>query len=706
MSPSPTIARLSAAASLAVLLFAAPLPAAPAAPAADAAPARTHDLTPADTFDLTILENLAVSPDGLHAAYTESRWGEGKKGRSSDLWVVPLAGGPARRLTFDGFGGGAVAWSPDSRWLYFMGRDRDGRSDPPRDGSAQVWRLPLEGGQPSPVTRAGDGVDAFELSPDGRALYYAVGRERTDEPWGELLGRYDDLHYGHGVTTLSEVRRLDLDTWRDGVALEASRVITEMSLSPDGRRLAMVTTPDNELIFKEGWSRVDVLDLATGAIAELTNQAWRDGHKSPYGWIDDLAWAADGRALAFAIAYDGYASDIWVAEERDGAWPLQKVARPDPWGYDGGLRWRGAARTLCWRGESHARVQVLATEGVAGGAQGRTTELTGGDLVVAAFDFDRKGAALAAVWETPTDANDLYAVAGPAKHRRLTRVNPQVDTWKLPQISHVSWTGADGRTCWGILELPPGHVAGSGPLPAIIDLHGGPTASTRIGLRHWMYGRGLMPARGYALLSPNYRGSTGYGDAFLEELIGRENDIEVRDITAGVRWLVEQGIADPKKLGVMGWSNGGYLTNCLIAAEPDMFAAASSGAGVLDMVIQWGTEDTPGHVINFVRGLPWEQPEAYREASPLYGLHRVKTPTIIHVGGADPRVPVAHSRALYRALRHYLHVPVQLVEYPGEPHGLTTRHNRMAKMEWDLAWFDRYLLGKDGESAAKEPAGK
>lgn len=669
------------------------------AAAAPAAPARDHDLTPEDTFSLTILDNLAVSPDGAQAAYTESRWGEDEKGRSSDLWVVATAGGPPRRLTFDGFGGGSVAWSPDGRWLYFMGRDKAGRSEPPRDGSAQVWRLPADGGTPVPVTRAKKGVDAFELSPDGRTLYYLVGSERTDEQWGDLLGRYDDLHYGHGVTTLSEVRRLDLDTWRDEVAAGATRVISEMALSPDGSRLAMITSPDNELIFKEGWSRVDVLELATGAVTELTGQAWRDGHKSPYGWIDDLAWAADGRALAFAIAYDGYATDIWVAEERGDRWPLQKISRPDPWHYDGGLAWRGTARTLCWRGEAMARVQVLATEGVSGGAQGRTVELTTGDLVVAAFGFDRKGGSLVAAWETPTDANDLYAVSAADRHRRLTRVNPQVETWKLPQISHVSWTGAEGTTCWGILELPPGWEPGGGPLPAIIDIHGGPTASTRIGLRHWMYGRGLMPARGYALLSPNYRGSTGYGDAFLEELIGRENDIEVKDITAGVHWLVEQGIADPSRLGVMGWSNGGYLTNCLIAAEPDLFAAASSGAGVLDMVIQWGTEDTPGHVINFVRGLPWQQPEEYRKASPLYTLDRVRTPTIIHVGGADPRVPAAHSRALYRALRHYLDVPVQLVEYPGEPHGLTTRRNRMAKMEWDLAWFDRYLLGKEDAPA-------
>lgn len=670
---------------------------APAAPATAAEPRRDHDLTAEDTFSLTSLENLTVSPDGTQAAYTESRWGEDEHGRRSDLWVVATAGGPARRLTFDGFGGAAATWSPDGRWLYFLGRDRAGRDEPPGDGSTQVWRVPVQGGTPAAVTRARKGVDAFELAPDGRALYYTVGRERTDEQWRELLGRYDDLHYGHGVTTLSEVRRLDLDTWRDDVAMEAARVISEMSLSPDGARLALITSPDNELIFKEGWSRVDVLELATGAVTELTDQAWRDGHKSPYGWIDDLAWAADGRALAFAIAYDGYATDIWVAEQRDGGWPLQKIVRPDPWHYDGGLVWRGSTRTLCWRGEALARVHVLATEGVGGGAQGRTLELTGGDLVVSAFGFDRKGGSLVACWETPQDAGDLYAVAAPGRHRRLTRVNPHVDTWKLPQISHVSWTGAEGKTCWGILELPPGWEPGQGPLPAIIDIHGGPTASTRIGLRHWMYGRGLMPARGYALLSPNYRGSTGYGDAFLEELIGRENDIEVKDITAGVRWLVAEGIADPQRLGVMGWSNGGYLTNCLIAAEPTMFAAASSGAGVLDMVIQWGTEDTPGHVINFVRGLPWQQPEEYRQASPLYALDRVRTPTIIHVGGADPRVPAAHSRALYRALRHYLDVPVQLVEYPGEPHGLTKRRHRLAKMEWDLAWFDRYLLGKPGD---------
>jgi dipeptidyl aminopeptidase/acylaminoacyl peptidase len=237
----------------------------------------------------------------------------------------------------------------------------------------------------------------------------------------------------------------------------------------------------------------------------------------------------------------------------------------------------------------------------------------------------------------------------------------------------------------------------------IVELHGGPTAATPYCLQFWIYGRTLLPAKGYALLSPDYRGSTGYGRKFMTDLVGRENDIEVQDILAGVDAMIAQGLADPDKLGVIGWSNGGYLTNCIITWT-DRFKAASSGAGILDMVIQWGSEDTPGHVVNYQRGLPWETPDAYRKSSPVFGLAKVKTPTLIHVGGADPRCPPAHSRGLYRALRRYLNVPTELVVYPNEGHGLTTYKNRKAKMEWDLAWFDRHILGKGGpkEKAAEK----
>ena len=673
-----------------------------AIPVFGATPDRDHDIVPEDYFDLISLGNLAVSPDGKTIAYTESRWGEGQEGRHSELWTVPREGSGPVRHTFDSFGVSSVVWSPDGKTIFFLGRDKAGRDTPPHDGSRQVWRLLPGEGNPAPVTRIADGVSSFNLSHDGNALYYTVGKKEVAGEWKDLREKFKDLEYGHGVTEFTEVRKLDLSTWRDEIVLPADRVIWEMSLSPDGKRLGMVTTSDNELIFKEGWSRVEILDLATGAVVPATNQEWRTDHPSPYGWIDDLAWSGDSKTLAFAISYDGYATRIWITEETDGAWGLQPVQRPDMVSYAGSMQWKGKSRTLCYLGETMGRVHVYGTDKVGEGEQGKTKILAGGDIVAGSFAFDKKGGSLTTVFETITDGNDIYTVQSPGKFERLTRVNPQIDTWKLPQIKHVSWPGADGDDCYGILELPPEYKEGDGPLPTIIELHGGPTSSTKYRLRLWIYGRALMASNGYALLSPNYHGSTGYGDEFLAKLIGRENDIEVIDIAAGTRWLIDQGIADPARIGVGGWSNGGDLTNCMIVAEPDRYAAASSGAGVLDMVIQWGTEDTPGHVINFVEGLPWEQAAHYEKASPLYNLDKVRTPTLIHVGGNDPRVPPAHSRALYRALKHYLHVPTELVVYPGEPHGLTTHENRLAKMKWDLAWFEKYLLGKAEETLAED----
>lgn len=147
----------------------------------------------------------------------------------------------------------------------------------------------------------------------------------------------------------------------------------------------------------------------------------------------------------------------------------------------------------------------------------------------------------------------------------------------------------------------------------------------------------------------------------------------------------------------MGWSNGGFLTNALIA-KSNRFKAASSGAGVIDQTMQWALEDTPGHVVNFMGGrLPWEDPAAYRKGSPLYQLGQVTTPTLIHVGENDARVPAAHAKTLVRGLNHYGKAPTQMLIYPGAGHSPGTYSHNKAKMEWDVAWFERYILDKEVE---------
>lgn len=473
-----------------------------------------------------------------------------------------------------------------------------------------------------------------------------------------------------------------------------------MALSPDGKRMAMLTVPDDELIHKEGWSRLDVCDLASRKIAIATPDGWRKNHPSPYGWLDGTQWSSDSRAIAFTVSFDGYPARILLAEASADGWALNQLPdTPLVSIHANTLRWKPGTRDLGFLADERARQRLYLLTNCQAGRFEELKTLTPGDVFISSYDWSEDGATLAAVVSTPGHMEDLYVSSPKKPWSRMTNVNPQVDTWKLPQMRLVQWKAPDGVEVEGVLELPPDYKPGR-KVPLVLEIHGGPTGSSPYRLMYWIYGRTLLPAKGYAVFCPNYRGSTGYGDKFLEQLIGRENDIEVADILSGVDSLVEQGIADPDRLGVSGWSNGGYLTNCLIA-RTQRFKAASSGAGVFDFALQWGIEDTPGHVINFATGQPWEKPEEYQRGSPLFAADKITTPTLIHVGAGDERVPAAHSRMLYRTLRFYRNVPTELVIYPGEGHGLTKYNHRKAKMEWDLAWYDKYILGKTGEKPAK-----
>jgi dipeptidyl aminopeptidase/acylaminoacyl peptidase len=655
-------------------------------------PERQHQITIDDYFTIAVITGCRVSPDGAATAYTDQRWQPPDEKRNTDIWLARQGVRDPKRLTFDPADDSSPIFNPDGTHLFFASaRKRGDDAEPPFNGKKQLWRIALDGGEPQAVTRHPEGIGHFDLTADARTLYYTVAEEHVDDEWKELRTEFKELTYGHGVMKASQLWTLDLVTWRSEKLLDNKRVINALAVSPDGRRVAMHTTPDEEIIFNEGWSQLDVFDSATQSVQTVTPGGWRNDHSSPYGWIDGVAWAADGEALALTVSFDGYPTRLYVVEWTEGRPALRELSRPPGVSVVGGTaRWRGPSRDLCLIGEEKARARVYAVSDVRNGGQGRATTLTPGDVVVSAFDFSRDGNTMAVVLGTTQHFPDVFTVSGQGEYARVTHVNPQVETWKLPQISIVQWKGADGETVEGILELPPGYEPGGPPLPLVVEIHGGPTSATQYSLRYLIYGRTLLPAKGYALLSPNYRGSTGYGDKFLVDLIGRENDIEVEDILKGVDALIERGIADADRLAVMGWSNGGFLTNCLIT-RTDRFKAASSGAGVIDQVMQWGLEDTPGHVINYMKNLPWNDPDEFRASSPLYNLSGVKTPTLIHVGENDERVPAGHAKTLYRALRHYLNVPTELIVYPGEGHGLTKYKHRKAKMQWDLSWFERYI---------------
>jgi dipeptidyl aminopeptidase/acylaminoacyl peptidase len=648
---------------------------------------RTHDIQPDDYFTLAYISDCELSPNSRFAAYTEYRWDQSINRRNSDLWIVEMSSRESRRLTFDTAYDGSAQWTPDSRTIYFV----SDRKQATGTAARQVWRIATDGSDLRQVTHVEGGIGFFELSRDGNVLYYTLSKKYITEEWKNLRTRFENIEYGHGRINASQIWKLDLKTWRSEKIVDDNRMISHMAVSPDQRHVAFISRPDNSLLSYEGWSRLDLYDAETGKVSIITKEGWREAHPSPYGWLGSLSWSADGQALSFTIAFDGYPAEIYVTEFLVDGMSLWMLKRPEMiMPHSGSVRWHARNRDLCFIGEKRARQRLYRLSKVRHGVYREAMELTSGDVVVDDFSF--AGQNLVVIKGGLTHTQDVYHVVKSGKYDRLTRINPQVDTWKLPKISIVQWVSNDGQPVEGILELPPDYD-GKSPLPMIVHLHGGPSGATMYQFQFSTGGRTLFPSQGYALFSPNYRGSTGYGDKFMIDLIDQENKIEVQDILAGVKAMVDRGIADGSKLGVMGWSNGGFLTNCLITVT-NQFKAASSGAGVISQEMQWGLEDTPGHVINYMAGLPWHKQESYRAASPLYNLHKVKTPTLIHVGADDERVPAAHAKTLYRALHHYLDVDTELILYSGEGHGLYQYNHRKAKMEWDLAWFNKYLCDK------------
>lgn len=656
---------------------------------AHSAPPRDHQITLEDYFTQVNAFSVHLSSDGKSVVWREGRWNKAKNGRQFRLWVVDTATKKAKPLTSDTLSAYSAEWSSDSEWVYFLGQA--GKK------GTQVWRVRPTDKAPEVVTSIAGGVSSFALSPDGKSLFYVTSREVVDKEWKKLRTQFKKLNYGHGIRETSVLWQYDPATKKSTKILDNERVIREMSVSPKGDRIAMITTPDDKVISNEGRSRVDVLDLKTRKVHTLKDKLWRKDAPSPWAWLESLAWSPDGRAFAFNVIFDAYPNEIIIADWDQSELTLSRLKRPEGLtlkGYGTPIHWRSETE-LCFLCDERAYTPLYCAQGLRGGKQGKVVRLSPADQVIDAFTVSSKTKQAALIVGDTTSLPDVHLLEGAQELTQLTRLNPQADRWKIPQIKKVTWKGAKGDEVEGVLELPADYEPGK-PIPLVLVLHGGPTTASPCQLRFWIYGRTLLPAQGYAVLCPNYRGSTGYGDKFLADLVGRENDVEVTDILKGVDAMVEAGIADPDRLGVMGWSNGGYLTNCLIT-HTTRFKAASSGASILDTTMEWGINDEPAYPTVFKKGTPWETPEIYRKTSPTYQLNKIRTPTLIHVGAKDERCPPGHSRMLYRALKEYVKVPTELILYPNEPHGLSKYTHRKAKMAWDLAWFKRYLRGGEEE---------
>jgi dipeptidyl aminopeptidase/acylaminoacyl peptidase/CubicO group peptidase (beta-lactamase class C family) len=662
----------------------------------------TRRLRTSDLADIAVPEQPAISPDGSRIVYVLRTQDTTADRPVGSLWRVGTAGGHPVRLT-RGDGDNAPAWSPDGTLLAFL------RSGP--DGPAQVWTLPADGGEPEQRTSLPMGAGAPVWSPDGTRLAFTAPVD------GAAADGEDDAARARRATAPIVAQRLDYQADGAGflrtvrahvhvvdVASGDCRQVTEgdwhagePTWSPDGHRLAFVAAmaEDADLDFRSGAYVVDV----TG------------GHSRPalVGFADGIAaaadWTADGEALLVVGGTDGLtgqaglfllplagAADVPAAELTNLAGPLDRNVMPGAPGYPGApprLVDDGAAVLFCVRDRGCTHLYRV---GVDGGEPrlvlGAPDEIVSG-LSVA-------GTTAAVVLATATSFGEVVTVD-------LTSGVHTVHTGHGENLADVEWftresrdfTVSDGTVVQGWLVRDPERP---GPLPLLLDVHGGPHnawngAADDVHIYHQE-----LAARGWAVLLLNPRASDGYGAAFFSATVGAWGEADVRDFLEPLDTLVAEGVADPRRLTVAGYSYGGFMT-CYLTAHDDRFAAAVAGGVCADLTSLAGTSDA-GHPLaaEELRALPWRDPARLAELSPLTRVADVRTPTLVIQGAEDLRCPVGQAQQWYAALRER-DVPTQLVLYPGGSHLVIINGAPSHRVDFNeriVDWLQRYAGDAEG----------
>jgi dipeptidyl aminopeptidase/acylaminoacyl peptidase len=350
--------------------------------------------------------------------------------------------------------------------------------------------------------------------------------------------------------------------------------------------------------------------------------------------------------------------------------------------------WSADGRTIYFSAPVRTTTQLFAVP--AGG--GTPAPLTSGRGVISSASFSRDGAAVAFARSDLQHPADVYLMRrGVREPAKLTDHNPQVRELSLGASEVVRWTSTDGMEIEGTVVYPVGYERGR-RYPMVVQIHGGPSGVWSESFPgSWGNFAHVWAGNGWVVFSPNVRGSSAYGEKFLFANVKDWGKGDYEDAQSGVDALIARGVADSAKLAQTGWSYGGYLTAWTIT-QTTRFKAAMVGAGLTDMFSMYSTNDLQRTLDAYFGAQPWDDVEIYRQKSAMTFIKRAKTPTLIQHGGADTRVPIGQAQELYMGLRKN-GVPVELVIYPREPHGLQEPRHQLDKMRREYAWFAKYVLG-------------
>ncbi len=631
-------------------------------------------LTPEASLNLRSISDLQFSPDGNHLAFVVTEPAKGER-RARHIWIYEKQSGSIRQFTFSAKSDFLPRWSPDGKQLAFL-------SD--RDEQQQIYVMRADGGEASALTKGKRGVHSFSWSPDGKQIAFLAPDAKTEAEEKKEKDK-DDAHVVDKEDKHARLWLLTLETGEAKALTEPKWKISEAVWHPSrtGLMLSATDHPESdqntERLF---FFRLSDITSGDGKAADGMTQVL-----APRGPFGNLRIAPDAKRMAFVgCREDGPTPhDLILARHGDKATQNLTGASVDRpvidfrWTKDGGLL------ALVEDG-FHAKFIAFTSEGA-------SKEVPAIPANPNAFGVSDSGE-VAFAGQTATTPQELWLWDQKSAPRQISHLN---DSWKqfalsVPEL--YKYKSFDGLEIEAALLKPLGYD-GKSRLPLIALIHGGPTGAWRDSIETWGQ---LLAARGYAVFYPNIRGSSGYGQKFIELNRGDWGGGDYRDIMAGVDDLIARGVADPEKLAIGGWSYGGYMSEWAIT-QTTRFKAAVSGAGLSNLISEYGTEQGPSYDEWFY-GLPYEPDKVagFLNSSPFVHLKNVKTPTLILQGDADPVDPPGQSQELYRGLKRY-GVETELVTYPREPHGFQEEKHLMDRLNRILVWYDKHL--KDGSSVAR-----
>jgi dipeptidyl aminopeptidase/acylaminoacyl peptidase len=605
--------------------------------------------TPELAMHFRRISGLSFSPDGTELVGVVVEFDQGKP--RTHLWKLEVAAGELRPWTQAQADDRAPQWAPDGRAIAFLS-NRGG-------GGNQVFMMAADSGEASvrQLTHAERGVSAFQWSPDGSDIAFLSAEpqpEGSDDP--QIADREQDLERLWILDVRSrDSRRLTTGRWRiDSFSWDSSdHLVVQATDHPES-------------------------DEWTGAIYRV---ALSDGKFTlesrpplPFG---SLKLSPHGSRLVYTASRNGgpNAHDLFMRSAHDA--PAVDVSatldRP--------------VRTIHWQNDSTLVFSVV------DGFYYRLYRLVGRgtpmriEVLYSARDFDvAPDGTIAYAGHALDRQAEVYLRSPDGTTRQVSHLQTGWEGIHLAPPEFFRFKSFDGVSIEAALLAPP---SATGRLPLVLLVHGGPGSSFDASCTYWF---GALPqllvAHGYQVLLVNPRGSEAYGEAFLQANRADWGGGDYQDLMAGVDAVIARGHTDPTRLGIGGWSYGGYMSEWA-PTRTHRFRVAVAGAGTFDLVAEFETEDYPA-IDEWYFGTPWEHPERFAHSSPIGRIKYSRTPTLILHGADDPANPVGQSVGLYRALKHY-RVPCELVIYPREGHLPREQQHQIDMLGRMLAWFDRYL---------------